>query len=79
MSNRLIIGIILEESRSCRCCNRDALVSYCTEGVSFNDNISNVGFKFLSLEGLPIQVLFWALGVQSNAHLADMCFLGVED
>ncbi len=58
MFGRLIIGFILEESPSCICCNSDVLMSCCTKGVSFNDNISNVGFKSLSLKGLPIKVLF---------------------
>jgi hypothetical protein len=42
----------------CRCYDNNALVSCYAEGVSFGDKISDVHSKFLSLEGLSVQVLF---------------------
>jgi len=71
--------MVLEESLLCKCCNCDALVSYYVGGVSFGNKIPSVGSESLSLEGLPIWVLFWGLGVISSVHSTNVHFPNAED
>ncbi len=58
MYDIIFIGIVSEQGHLCRCYDNNALVSCYAEGVSFGDKISDVHSKFLSLEGLSVQVLF---------------------
>ncbi len=65
-SNKIFTKIVSKESLSCKCYDNEALIPYCAKRVSFEDKIFGVGFKFLSPEGLLVQVLFWGLGVGSS-------------
>ncbi len=71
--------MVLEESCSCKCYNNNVPISYYTKGVSFNDNIFNLGSESLSPKGLPIRVLLRRLGVVSDVCATDVCFPCVED
>jgi hypothetical protein len=48
-----------EENHSCKCCDNNAFVSYCTRKVSFYDNISSMGFEFMSPKGLLVWVFLF--------------------
>jgi hypothetical protein len=71
--------MVSEESRSCKCYDSNAPVSYYTEGVSFSDNISDVASESLFPKGLLIRVLLQGLGVVFGVCTTNVCFLGVED
>ncbi len=71
--------MVLKESCSCRCCNKDTHVSCWTRVVSFGDIISGVVYKSLSPKGLLVQVLFWGLGVAFGDHFVIIYFHGVEN
>jgi hypothetical protein len=45
-----------------------------SEGFPFEIGYPMLGSEFLSLEGLPIQVLFWGLGVISSVHSVNVHF-----
>ncbi len=79
MFGMVFIGMVLEESHSCNCYNNDIHVFYYARGVSFADNISNVGSKSLSPKGFSVRVLFWGLGVVFDVHSTNVHFPNVED
>jgi hypothetical protein len=53
-SSKIFTRIVLEKNLLCRCCNSDALISYCDRGVSFGDKIFVVSSKSLSPKGFLV-------------------------
>ncbi len=78
-SGKVFTEIVSNESLSYRCCDSEAPISCCTEGVSFGDKISIIGFEFLSPKGFSVQVLLWGLGVSSSVWSVDTCLLSAKN